>query len=124
MVEIAKQFRFDSAHTLDRVIDAEGSRRVHGHSYRAEVVIAGTPDPASGMVMDLAALDAILAPVRDALDHRLLDEVPDLGPATLENIAQWVVQKLRPSLPNLSRVTIFRDSHGERCTYTVPQDAG
>ena len=53
MFELSKQFRFDAAHTLDRVIDADPSRRIHGHSYRAEVAVRGPADPATGMVVDL-----------------------------------------------------------------------
>jgi len=49
MYELSKEFRFDAAHTLDRAVDTESSRRIHGHSYRAEVVIRGRPDPKSGM---------------------------------------------------------------------------
>jgi 6-pyruvoyl-tetrahydropterin synthase len=41
MFELSKQFWFDAAHTLNRSIDAESSRRIHGHSYRAEVTVRG-----------------------------------------------------------------------------------
>lgn len=44
MFELPKQFRFDAAHTLERVIETESSRRIHGHSYRAEVAVRGVPD--------------------------------------------------------------------------------
>jgi len=38
--ELAKQFRFEAAHTLPRrAVDTEPSRRIHGHSYRAKVVV-------------------------------------------------------------------------------------
>ncbi len=50
MFELSKQFRFDAAHTLDRSIDTESSRRIHGHSYRAEVTVRGRPDPVTGML--------------------------------------------------------------------------
>lgn len=30
--ELSKQFRFESAHTLTRVVDTESSLRIHGHS--------------------------------------------------------------------------------------------
>ena len=50
MFELTKQFRFEAAHTLERAIGTEGSRRVHGHSYRAEVAVKGVPDSASSVV--------------------------------------------------------------------------
>ena len=120
MHELCKQFRFDAAHTLERAIETESSRRIHGHSYRAEVAIRGRPDPATGMMMDLGRLEAALHEARDALDHRLLDEIADLGPATLENLASWVWGRLEPACPGLHRVTISRDSYGDSCSYFGP----
>ncbi len=120
MFELSKQFRFDAAHTLARAVDAEPSRRVHGHSYRAEVALRGTPDPTSGMLVDLGLLERSLAAARDALDHRLLDEIPDLGPATLENLAAWIWRAVAPACPGLARVSVFRDSAGDACSYFGP----
>ena len=48
MHELSKQFRFDAAHTLHREIDAEPSRRVHGHSYRGRGGGKGQARPADG----------------------------------------------------------------------------
>jgi 6-pyruvoyltetrahydropterin/6-carboxytetrahydropterin synthase len=120
MFELSKQFRFDSAHTLERSVDAEGSRRVHGHSYRAEVAVAGAPDPLTGMVVDLGLLDRALQGARDGLDHRFLNDVKGLGPATLENLAAWIWRSLIEAGVRPSRVTVARDSAGESCAYTGP----
>jgi 6-pyruvoyltetrahydropterin/6-carboxytetrahydropterin synthase len=121
MFELSKQFRFDAAHTLNRVIDTESSRRIHGHSYRAEVTIRGKPDSETGMIMDLGLLERAMADARDVLDHRFLDEINDLGPATMENLAAWIWRKLEPNVPDLARVSVHRDSSGETCTYYGPQ---
>ena len=75
MFELSKQFRFDAAHTLQRSIETESSRRIHGHSYRAEVTIRGVPDKASGVLMDLGLLECALEDARNALEHRFLDEI-------------------------------------------------
>lgn len=120
MFELSKQFRFEAAHTLTRNIDAEPSRRIHGHSYRAEVTIRGLPDSESGMLIDLGLLRRAMEEVRDGLDHRFLDEVPDLGPATLENLSAWIWRRLADRCPGLVRVTVHRDSEGEACAYTGP----
>ncbi len=64
MYEVSKEFRFDAAHTLQRAVDIEPSRRIHGHSYRAEVVVRGRPDPNSGMVIDLGLLENSRRPAR------------------------------------------------------------
>lgn len=117
MFELSKQFRFDAAHTLDRSIDSEPSKRIHGHSYRAEVTVRGRPDAVTGMVVDLGLLDRTMADARDALDHRFLDEINDLGPATMENLSRWIWDRLSPEISNLFKVSVFRDSSGEACSY-------
>jgi 6-pyruvoyltetrahydropterin/6-carboxytetrahydropterin synthase len=120
MFELSKQFRFDAAHTLRRSVDAEPSRRIHGHSYRAEVMVRGEVDPQTGMVVDLGHFEQALADARDALDHRFLDDLDDLGPATMENLSQWIWRRLAPSCPGLARVTVHRDSSGDVCSYFGP----
>ena len=117
MFELSKQFRFESAHTLDRTVDNEESRRIHGHSYRAEVVIRGDADPATGMVVDLGLLARALEQARLGLDHQLLNDVPELGPATMENLSAWIWRKVFPACRGLTRVTVYRDSTGETCSY-------
>ena len=117
MFELSKQFRFDAAHTLQRSIDTEPSRRIHGHSHRAEVTVRGRPDPVTGMVVDLGLLERTMAEARDALDHRFLDEINDLGPATMENLSRWIWDRLSPEVGNLFKVSIYRDSSGEACSY-------
>ncbi len=124
MFELTKGFRFEAAHTLSgRTVDADSSRRIHGHSYRAEVVVRGAPDPATGMIIDLGVFERALAGVRDGLDHRFLDDVADLGPATLENLAVWIWRALAPVCAGLARVTVHRDSNAESCTF-FGMDAG
>jgi 6-pyruvoyltetrahydropterin/6-carboxytetrahydropterin synthase len=117
MYELTKQFRFDAAHTLLRDVDAEGSRRIHGHSYRAEVTLRGAPDPVSGMIIDTTILARKLEEARDALDHRFLDEINDLGPGTMENLCAYIWRRLEPDIPALHAVTVLRDSTADRVTY-------
>jgi 6-pyruvoyltetrahydropterin/6-carboxytetrahydropterin synthase len=117
MFELSKQFRFEAAHTLERVVDVEGSRRIHGHSYRAEVVIRGKADPKTGMVVDLGLFEQALETVRIGLDHHFLDDVPGLGPATLENLSLWIWCKVSGTCGPLVRVTVHRDSTGDACSY-------
>lgn len=117
MFELSKQFRFDAAHTLDRSIETASSRRIHGHSYRAEVTVRGRPDMTTGMIVDLGLLESSIADARDGLDHRFLDEICDLGPATMENLSLWIWNRVKPVVGNLWRVTVYRDSSGEACSY-------
>ena len=43
MIEISKEFGFDAAHYLGN--SAPENRRLHGHSFYAEVTLRGEPDP-------------------------------------------------------------------------------
>lgn len=122
MFEMSKQFRFEAAHTLERSVETDSSRRIHGHSYRAEVFLRGTPDPATGMIMDLTLLAQALEVARDGLDHRFLDEVPDLGPPTMENLVRWIWTKVAPGCAALHKVSVFRDSSGDMVSYYGPGD--
>ncbi|MDO9437739.1 6-carboxytetrahydropterin synthase [Hydrogenophaga sp.] len=112
--ELSQRFFFEASHTLRRAVEAEGSRRVHGHTYEAEVTVRGTPD-AAGMVIDLALLRAEIARVREKLDHHLLDEVADLGLPTLESLCSYIGRQLAPAVPGLCAVTIERRASGDRC---------
>ena len=33
--QISQKFFFDAAHTLQREVEADASRRIHGHTYQA-----------------------------------------------------------------------------------------
>jgi 6-pyruvoyltetrahydropterin/6-carboxytetrahydropterin synthase len=106
---------FDAAHTLRRDIEAEGSKRIHGHTYRVEVSVRGLPNPKTGMVIDLGILRERLSVVREQLDHHLLDEVVGLGIPTLENIAAFIASSLVDLRPPLSAVKVWRDGIGDAC---------
>lgn len=113
--ELSQRFYFEAAHTLRRQVEAEGSRRIHGHTYEAEVTVAGVPDAATGMVMDLGLLRAEIGRVRAQLDHHFLDDVPGLGPATLENLCAYLCRELAPTVPGLCAVSVQRQASGDRC---------
>lgn len=117
---VRQRFFFDAAHTLHRQIEAEGSRRIHGHTYWAEVAVAGPRDPATGMVVDLGLLRQRLQAVRESLDHHLLDEVPGLGAPTLENLCVFIANALAGLQPPATRVRVWRDAIGDGCTLDLP----
>ena len=100
---VSQRFFFDAAHTLKREIKAEGSRRIHGHTYHAEVWLAGPRNPDTGMVIDLGLLRRRLDEVRELLDHRMLDEVPGLGAPTLENLCLFIANAMPDFRPRLAR---------------------
>jgi 6-pyruvoyltetrahydropterin/6-carboxytetrahydropterin synthase len=115
--EISQRFYFDAAHTLKREIEAEGSRRVHGHTYHAEVFLRGEPQGKNGMVMDLGFVRVEVEALREKLDHHFLDEVAGVGIPTLENLCAFIWRELKPKLLALSAVSVERHSIGDKCMY-------
>ena len=119
MFELSQTFSFDAAHTLKRKVSAEeaaGSRRIHGHTYTAEVIVRGERQPESGMVVDLAVLREVLAEVRNLLDHHFLDEVEGLGAATLENLCVFIHERVQRRIPQVYSVAVSRAA-GDCCLY-------
>src|SRR5438105_4529438 len=111
MWELTKSFRFEAAHSLTGTSLGEASEEIHGHSFRAEVVIRGVPDPVTGMLVDLTRLEDELRRVRSVLDHKLLNRVERLGPPTLENLSRFVWDRVE-AFGQVVRVSIHRDSCG------------
>ena len=120
MWELTKSFRFEAAHALAGTTLGEASMEIHGHSFRAEVTVRGTPDPTTGMVLDLGVLERSMADVRKALDHKLLNKVEALGAPTLEHLSRFIWERLAHAGP-IARVSVHRDSCNESCTYYGPQ---
>ena len=117
--ELSQRFFFDAAHTLHREIDQEGSRRIHGHTYHAQVFVRGNPNPETGMIVDLGLLNQAIDRVRDQLDHHFLDDIPELGPATLESLCTFILRKVRDSFPQVTRVRVERTAGGDACDLYV-----
>lgn len=113
---ISQKFFFDAAHTLKRKMEADSSRRVHGHTYNAEVFLSGQPDPHTGMVVDLGLVRQEIEQLRLQLDHHMLDDIAGLGPATLENLCRFIFQSLQQRLPAVCSVRVWRESVGDGCT--------
>lgn len=114
MIELSQEFTFDAAHFLD---GAPEYRRMHGHSFYAEVTLRGEPDPETGFLRDLGEVDRALKAIREILDHRLLNDVEGLGKPTLENLAKFIFDRARATLPEVARVKLRRPSYGQSCVY-------
>ena len=117
--EVCQRFYFDAAHSLKRDIETEGSRRIHGHTYQAEVAVRGALDTKTDMVMDIGLIRLEVAKVRELLDHHFLDEVSGLGIPTLENLCIYIEKAMRDNGLQLSRVSVWRESLGDRCDMAV-----
>jgi 6-pyruvoyltetrahydropterin/6-carboxytetrahydropterin synthase len=106
---VTRRYSFSAAHILARSDwDEERNRSVygkcanpegHGHNYVLEVTVRGDIDPASGRVVPLERLDAVVRErVLSRVDHRFLNrEVPEFATEvpTAENIARFCWRALK-----------------------------
>ena len=83
----------------------------HGHSYVCEVTVRGELDETTGMIVDLARLDQVLAAeVRDRFDHRNINlDVPEFSDGGLvptgENLARYIFERVQRALGGAAAVT-------------------
>jgi len=120
MAELSAEFALASARWLPAVADGHPCGRMHGHTFVVRLVMQGPIDPQTGWVMDFADLHTVWAPVHEALDHRVLNEVDGLENPTSERLAVWIWTALAPSLralgPSLASVTVS-ETGGFAVTY-------
>jgi 6-pyruvoyltetrahydropterin/6-carboxytetrahydropterin synthase len=105
-MEIFKEFTFEAAHRLPNVPEGHKCGRLHGHSFRAEIHVAGEVDPVTGWIMDFADIKAAFDPLYKQLDHNYLNEIPGLENPTSEVLARWIWSHLAGNLTGLSRVVV------------------
>lgn len=110
-MEIFKTFLAEAAHRLPNVPAGHQCARLHGHSFRIEIHVSGDLHPTLGWVMDYAEIKNRFQPIFEQIDHSYLNEVPGLENPTSENLARWIWVRLKPVLPELSKVVIC-----ETCT--------
>jgi len=99
-------FGFAAAHYLPRLPQSHRCHRLHGHSF--EVTVA-TPD-------DYRTLSA-LEHLYPHLDHRCLNDVPELENPTSEIFARWLWSKLAAARCRPHEV-IVRETCTTACHYT------
>ena len=115
-MELRKTFQFEAAHLLPHLPESHKCRRLHGHSFRVDVVVAGECDPKLGWLMDYADISEAFKPLLDRLDHYYLNEIPGLENPTSENLAVWIWKQLKPALPLLSEIVVA-ETCMSRCVY-------
>jgi 6-pyruvoyltetrahydropterin/6-carboxytetrahydropterin synthase len=118
-VEIFKEFTFEAAHRLPNVPPGHKCARLHGHSFNVSVHLVGPIGDDSGWVRDFADLTCAMQPVLTELDHYYLNDIEGLENPTSEVLARWIYDRLRPSLPGLSKVVLH-----ETCTAGAVYEGG
>ena len=114
-MEIFREFTFEAAHRLPNVPAEHKCARLHGHSFRVEVHVAGKVGATSGWVMDFADVKRAFLPLAEQLDHRYLNEVPGLENPTSEVLARWIWQRLADQLPLCA--VVVRETCTSGCIY-------
>ena len=115
-VRLVYEYRFEAAHRLPFVREGHKCARLHGHSYKVELTVAGPVDPASGWLIDFDELIRYWQPLHDALDHRYLNEIPGLENPTCEVLVKWMWDRLKPALPILEQISLW-ETREARCEY-------
>ncbi|MFA5618896.1 MAG: 6-carboxytetrahydropterin synthase [Weeksellaceae bacterium] len=117
-IRVTKIFAFEAAHALHGY---DGKcRNIHGHSYKLEVTILGTPimdnkHPKSGMVIDFGDIKKIVnEEIIDKFDHAVLLNRNSPHKALGENLAaeghKIILTDYQPSCENmvLDMVTLIK----------------
>lgn len=108
-VTLTRRYSFSASHRLhsSKMTEAENQRLYgkcnnpygHGHNYEVEVTLAGPIDPATGMIANLAELDAFVQQqVLADFDHRYLnEEIPVFKKTvpTTENLCIEIYNRLK-----------------------------
>ncbi|MFN4242948.1 MAG: 6-carboxytetrahydropterin synthase QueD [Tepidisphaerales bacterium] len=110
-VRLSKTFGFEAAHYLPTFPEGHKCRRLHGHSFRFDVVVEGDVPEDRGYLIDYGDIKKAAEPVVKRLDHYLLNEIPGLENPTSERLAVWIYEQLKPVLPGLTSVIVY-----ETCT--------
>src|SRR5258705_4899638 len=116
-VELTRDYTFEAAHRLPLLPPEHKCYRMHGHSFRVGITVAGEIDPAMGWLVDYADITAKVEPVlMRELDHRALNDVPGLENPTSEMLCLWLWRRFAPELPGLAAITVH-ETCAARCTY-------
>ena len=125
-VALGRRYRFAASHRLhSAAFSEEENGRLygkcnnpygHGHNYIVEVLVSGKVDPATGMIANLADLDAFVArEVLEPFDHKSLnEEVPEFRDKvpTTENLCIEIYRRLRAfPMARLERVRVQETSN-------------
>ena len=115
-MELRKTFQFEAAHYLPNLPKEHKCNRLHGHSFKVEIVVEGECDPKLGWVIDYSDITKAFNPLWEQLDHHYLNEIEGLENPTSENLALWIWAHLKPNLSILTAVEVA-ETCTARCVY-------
>ncbi len=98
MYEVGVVGQFEAAHRL--VGDFGPAQRMHGHTYRVEVVVRGPQLAADGTLVDISIVQGALRQLLDTFHYQNLDDVPLFHGknSTAEVVATVICDAIMPVL--------------------------
>jgi 6-pyruvoyltetrahydropterin/6-carboxytetrahydropterin synthase len=134
-VSLTRRVRFAAAHrywhpdwdeaTNYRIFGLCARPNYHGHNYTCTVTVTGEIDPATGMIVPLDELDAVLErEVVARFDHRNINlEVPEFKEGSLvptgENLARFILERVQLALGERLRVAAVTVAEDEDLAATA-----
>lgn len=135
---LTRRVRFAAAHRYRRpdwsdarnveVFGACANPSYHGHSYVCDVTVRGEIDPETGFVVDLGALDRVLArEITARFDHRNINtDVAEFAEGKLiptgENLARFIFERVRAGLGDRATVVRVRVAEDETLGVAYPAE--
>ena len=98
MYEIRKQFSFEAAHQLVGLPDGHKCGRLHGHSYKVEIVLESETLNEHSFVVDYGELSDFGAYLDDTFDHQNINEVVTFQ-TSAENLSRYFYEWCRERWP-------------------------
>ena len=133
IAHLSRRYHFSASHRLHTDTLSEEENRLtfgkcnnphgHGHNYTVEVTVRGPVDPTTGMVTNLADLDAFANQhLLDPFDHQNLNTLPLFATVvpTTENLAIALYAVFAPyPYATLERIHI-EETPNNSFTYSAP----
>lgn len=116
MYRLRIETEFDAAHKLKGY---QGKcANLHGHTWKVEAFILGEKLDSVGMIIDFGLLKNRLKDITECLDHSYLNDKPEIGNPTSENMAKHIFDKMKnlPEGIKLERIRIW-ESPRSWCEY-------
>ena len=109
----------EAAHRNPR--GGEKQQRLHGHSYKVEILARGGLNPEIGWIVDYAELKNLFRPLYDQLDHACLNDVPGLeDDTTVPALERWIDAHIDPKPPWYDGVRVSIDGDLTFTTRRLP----
>lgn len=108
MYRISKAFDFDAAHHLNGLPDGHKCSRLHGHTYRVELILESERLDAVEMVRDYGDLQPFKRWLDENVDHQDLNDI--IHQPTTEALAKLFYDTAKLMFTELKIVRVYESS--------------